>query len=73
MIFYGIYNALLGQDRSIEEVCKLIRKPRTKKEAKMYYKIDTDDVNYRTEHENEVDELQIQNILFHFRKLGKNR
>lgn len=68
----GIYNALLGNDRSMEEVCRLINKPRTKKEAKMYYKIDTDDVNYRTEHENEVDELQIQNILFHFRKLGKN-
>ncbi len=68
----GIYNGLLGNDRSMEEVCRLINKPRTKKEAKMYYKIDTDDVNYRTEHENEVDELQIQNILFHFRKLGKN-
>lgn len=68
----GIYNALLGNDRSMEEVCRLINKPRTKKEAKMYYKIDTDDVNYRTESGDEVDELQIQNILFHFRKLGKN-
>ncbi len=68
----GIYNALLGNDRSMEEVCRLINKPRTKKEAKMYYKIDTDDVNYRTESEDEVDELQIQNILYHFRKLGKN-
>ena len=38
----------------------------------MYYKIDTDDVNYRAENENEVDELQIQNILSHFRKLGKH-
>ena len=36
----GIYNALLGGERSIEQVCKLINKPRTKKEAKMYYKID---------------------------------
>ena len=34
----GVYSALLGQDRSIDEVCKLIRKPRTKKEAKAYYK-----------------------------------
>ncbi len=68
----GIYNGLLGNDRSMEEVCRLIHKPRTKKEAKMYYKIDTDDVNYRAENENEVDELQIQNILSHFRKLGKH-
>ncbi len=68
----GIYNALLGNDRSMEEVCRLINKPRTKKEAKIYYKIDTDDVNYRAESEDEVDELQIQNILYHFRKLGKN-
>lgn len=68
----GIYNGLLGNDRSMEEVCRLINKPRTKKEAKMYYKIDTDDVNYRMESEDEVDELQIQNILYHFRRLGKN-
>ena len=68
----GVYNALIGNDRSMEEVCRLINKPRTKKEAKMYYRIDTDDVNYRAENENEVSELEIQNILTHFRKLGKN-
>ena len=38
----------------------------------MYYKIDTDDVNYRAENENEVSELEIQNIIAHFKKLGKN-
>lgn len=68
----GVYNALLGNDRSMEEVCKLINKPRTKKEAKMYYRIDTDDVNYKAENENEVSEVEIQNILAHFKKLGKN-
>ena len=68
----GVYNALLGNDRSMEEVCRLINKPRTKKEAKIYYKIDTDDVNYRAESENEVSELEIQNIIAHFKKLGKN-
>ncbi len=68
----GVYNALLGNDRSMEEVCRLIHKPRTKKEAKMYYKIDTDDVNYRAENENEVSELEIQNIIAHFKKLGKS-
>ncbi len=68
----GIYNALLGQDRSMEQVCKLISRPRGKKEAKMYYKIDSDDVSYRAENENEVSELEIQNILTHFKKLGKS-
>ena len=68
----GVYNALLGNDRSMEEVCKLISKPRTKKEAKIYYRIDTDDVNYKAENENEVSEVEIQNILAHFKKLGKN-
>ncbi len=68
----GIYNALLGQDRSIEEVCKLIRKPRTKKEAKIYYKIESEDVNYQAEAEDTVSEAEIQNIRAHYRKLGKN-
>ena len=36
----GIYNAIIGQDRSIDEVCRLINKPRNKREAKQYYKID---------------------------------
>lgn len=68
----GVYSALLGQDRSIEEVCKLIRKPRTKKEAKIYYKIESDDVNYQAEAEDTVSEVEIQNIRAHYRKLGKN-
>lgn len=68
----GVYSALLGQDRSIEEVCKLIRKPRTKKEAKIYYKIESEDVNYQSESEDTVSEVEIQNIRAHYRKLGKN-
>jgi hypothetical protein len=68
----GVYSALLGQDRSIDEVCKLIRKPRTKKEAKIYYKIESEDVNYQSEAEDSVSEVEIQNIRAHYRKLGKN-
>ena len=68
----GIYNALLGTDRSMEQVCKLISRPRGKKEAKMYYKIDSDEVGYKAENENEVSELEIQNILTHFKKIGKS-
>ena len=68
----GIYNALLGGERSMEQVCKLINKPRTKKEAKMYYKIDSDDANYDNKNTEEVSEMEIQNILNHFKKISKN-
>ena len=68
----GIYNALLGADRNIDEVCKLINKPRTKKDAKIYYKIESDDANYQAENEENVNEAEIQNIITHYKKLGKN-
>lgn len=68
----GIYDALLGPDRSIPEVCKLLNKPRTKKEAKIYYKIETEEVSYQAETEDNVSETEIQNILTHYKKLGKN-
>lgn len=68
----GIYSALLGQDRTITNVCKLINIPRTKKEAKIYYRIDSDDADYKAESENDVSEVEIQNILMHYKRLGKN-
>ena len=68
----GVYNAIIGTDRSIEEVCKLINRPRVKKEAKIYYKIDSEDVNYQPENENDVSEMEIQNIIAYYKKLGKN-
>lgn len=68
----GVYSTLIGQDRSIEEVCRLINKPRTKKEAKMYYQIDSNEVEYKAESESDVSEVEIQNILNHYKRLGKN-
>ena len=68
----GIYNAILGNDRSVDEVCKLIHRPRLKKEAKAYYKIDSEEVNYQAENENDVSEMEIQNILAHYKSLGKD-
>ena len=68
----GIYNALLGQDRSIDQVCKLIHMPRSKKEAKLYYKIEADEVNYQSESEDSVSEVEIQNILAHYKKISRN-
>ena len=68
----GIYNAVIGADRSVEEVCKLINRPRAKKDAKIYYQIDTENVSYQSENENDVSEIEIQNILSHYKRLGKN-
>ena len=68
----GIYNAIIGQDRSIDEVCRLINKPRTKKDAKIYYKIEADDASYQAENEENVSEVEIQNIIAHYKRLGKN-
>ena len=69
----GIYDALLGGDRSIPEVCKLLNKPRTKKEAKTYYRIESDEVTYQAETEDSVSETEIKNIVTHYKKLGKNK
>lgn len=68
----GIYNAIIGNDRSVDEVCRLINRPRSKKDAKNYYKIETENVNYQSENENDVSEMEIQNILAHYKRLGKD-
>ena len=68
----GIYNAIIGKDRTTEEVCKLINKTRSKKEAKVYYKVDSENVNYEKENDSDVSEVEMQNILMHFKKLGNN-
>ena len=68
----GIYNAIIGNDRSTTEVCRLINRPRSKKEAKIYYKIDAEDVTYGKEDENDVSEIEIQNILAHYKRLGND-
>ncbi len=68
----GVYNAIIGNDRSVSEVCRLINRPRSKKEAKIYYKIDSDEVTYGKEDENDVSELEIQNILAHYKRIGND-
>lgn len=68
----GIYNAIFGNDRQVETVCSLINQPRTKKEAKLIYGIEANSVNYQSESENSVNETEVQNILAHYKRLGKN-
>ena len=69
----GLYNVLVGQDRSIQKVCNLIYKPRSKKEAKVYYKVEAENVSYVSENDNNgVSEKELQNILNHYKKIGNN-
>ena len=72
MFGIGIYNAIIGNDRSTDEVCRLINSPRNKKDAKAYYKIVSKDVDYDPESENDVSEEEMQHILSYFKRLGKN-
>jgi len=66
-----IYNAIIGQDRSIDEVCKLIYRPRDKEGAKAYYGIQESELG-ETESENSVSEAEVENIRAHYARLGKN-
>lgn len=68
----GIYNALIGDERSIDTLCKLMNQPRNKKEAKMAYKIEGSSVGYQAEDENSVSEAEVQNILAHYKRLGRD-
>ncbi|MBR2786218.1 MAG: hypothetical protein IKD76_01765, partial [Clostridia bacterium] len=69
----GLYNVLIGQDRSVQKVVELMYRPRTKKEAKMYYKIGAENASYSTDgNTTGVSESEIQSILAHYKKIGNN-
>ena len=70
MYEYGIYNALVGTDRRIDNVCSLLQEPRTSADAKEYYNITatSDEVNSIED----VSEQEVQNILIHYKRLGRN-
>ena len=66
-----IYNAIIGQDRSIDEICRLINHPRDKEAAKQYYNIHESELG-ETESEDNVSEAEVENIIAHYARLGKN-
>lgn len=68
----GVYNALIEKERSITAVCELLNHPRSKKDAKVYYRVDADDIDYKSESEENVSEEDLQNILIYYKKLGKS-
>ena len=63
----GIYNILLGDDRNINPLCEIIKKPKTKREAKEYLNINIkslDDDSYLKD--DEVDEEQMIRIINYY-------
>lgn len=64
----GIYGALIGDDRTIEIVCSLIKNPRSKKDAKNYMEYDVNAQVYNTDSQVKQDELE--SILAYYEKLG---
>lgn len=66
-----IYNAIIGQDRSIDTICKLINQPREKSQARVYYGIQESELG-QDEGENSVSEAEVENIRVHYARLGKN-
>ena len=69
----GIYNALVGNDRSLDKVCGLMNKPRNKKEAKKYYMIEDDDsISYEPSNDELVSEDQLRTIQSYYKKIGND-
>ena len=66
----GIYNILLGDDRNVSKLCDIIKRPKTKREAKEYLNIDSGSINETgIIRDDEVDETQMMNILNYYEKI----
>lgn len=63
----GVYNVLVGKERTIQNVCALIDKPRNKKKAKMIYNIDPKGLKYKKENmEKKISDKELNSILRFF-------
>lgn len=63
----GIYNVLTGKERTIQNVCALIDKPRNKKEAKIVYNLDPKGLQYQTETpQKKISDKELLSILKFF-------
>jgi len=71
MFNIGIYNILIGEERTIGKVCELINKPRTKKDAKRFLEVDVEGVTY--EDPSKVDEVELRNIIKWYEKNSNDR
>ena len=67
----GIYNLLMGDERDINPLCSLIKKPRNKKEAREYLGTNPaiSGAGALSKDDDEVDELELFNIIKYFSNL----
>jgi len=68
----GINNVIIKPDINIEQVCKLINSPRNEAEARKYYGLAQASSANQENSENYVSEAEVQNIIMHYKRLGKN-
>ena len=69
----GIYSMLIGDDRSISNLCSIINTPKTKKQAKEFLGIDYNtSITSDGESEDTVEEDQIFSILKYYERLGND-
>lgn len=63
----GIYNVLIGKERTIQNVCALIEKPRNKKQAKIIYNLDPKALHYKTDNsQKKISDKELLSILKFF-------
>ncbi len=68
----GVYNILLGNNRGIKNLCEMMKKPKTKREAKEYLQIDAGMVSDTgIMRDDEVDEGQMMNILNYYERFNE--
>lgn len=61
LFILGVYNILLGRERTIQNVCALIEKPRNKKIAKIQYNLDPANLKYTSSKNESI--IMIENSL----------
>lgn len=69
MFNLGIYDALVGKDRTITKICELINNPRTEEQARAYYNLGT--VGQPGLEKEIVNLKEINNILRHYKKISQ--
>ena len=67
LFILGIYNILLGRERTIQNVCALIERPRSKKIAKIQYNLDPSNLKYASvNNESIINNRELLSILRFF-------
>lgn len=63
----GIYNVLVGKERTIQNVCSLIDRPRNKRQAKIMYNLDPKALQYKTGNsQKKISDKELHSILKFF-------